>query len=102
MPWCCESQSGQLLGEGINEAGALSSWIAAATSCSVHGLAMLPVCIDCSMFGFQRGGDLMQAAAALLATAHGSIYGVTRSCRAHPNEVLMRQPRKPGLARPRR
>jgi len=58
-----ETRDGQLLEEGINEAGALSSWIAAATSYAVHGLAMLPVYIYYSMFGFQRVGDLIWAAA---------------------------------------
>ncbi|WP_353249330.1 alpha-ketoglutarate dehydrogenase [Salinisphaera sp. T31B1] len=58
-----ESQDGQILEEGITEAGALSSWIAAGTSYSVHGLAMLPFYIYYSMFGFQRVGDLIWAAA---------------------------------------
>jgi pyruvate dehydrogenase E1 component len=58
-----EAKDGQLLEEGINEAGALSSWIAAATSYSVHGLPMLPFYIYYSMFGFQRVGDLIWAAA---------------------------------------
>ena len=58
-----ESRSGQLLEDGITEAGALSSWIAAGTSYSVHGLAMLPFYIYYSMFGFQRVGDLIWAAA---------------------------------------
>ncbi len=58
-----EAQSGQLLEEGINEAGALSSWVSAATSYSVHGVAMLPFYIYYSMFGFQRVGDLIWAAA---------------------------------------
>src|SRR5690625_5488240 len=49
-----ESVNGQILEEGITEAGALSSWTAAATSYSVHGLAMLPFYIFYSMFGFQR------------------------------------------------
>ena len=58
-----ESRSGQLLEEGITEAGALSSWIAAGTSYSVHGVPMLPFYIYYSMFGFQRVGDLIWAAA---------------------------------------
>jgi pyruvate dehydrogenase E1 component len=58
-----ESTDGQLLEEGITEAGALSSWIAAATSYSTHGLAMMPFYIFYSMFGFQRVGDLIWAAA---------------------------------------
>ena len=58
-----EARDGQLLEEGINEAGALASWTAAATSYSTHGLPMLPFYIYYSMFGFQRVGDLIWAAA---------------------------------------
>ena len=58
-----ESRDGQMLEEGISEAGALASWTAAATSYSTHGLAMLPFFIYYSMFGFQRVGDLIWAAA---------------------------------------
>ena len=58
-----EAHDGQILEEGITEAGAISSWIAAATSYSVHGVAMLPFYIYYSMFGFQRVGDLIWAAA---------------------------------------
>jgi pyruvate dehydrogenase E1 component len=58
-----EATDGQILEEGISEAGAISSWTAAATSHAVHGLAMLPFYIYYSMFGFQRVGDLIWAAA---------------------------------------
>ncbi|MDP9043614.1 MAG: alpha-ketoglutarate dehydrogenase [Pseudomonadota bacterium] len=58
-----EATDGQILEEGISEASALSSWTAAATSYSVHGQAMLPFYIYYSMFGFQRVGDLIWAAA---------------------------------------
>jgi pyruvate dehydrogenase E1 component len=58
-----EDTRGQILEEGISEAGAISSWIAAATSYSVHDLPMLPFYIYYSMFGFQRIGDLIFAAA---------------------------------------
>ena len=58
-----ESKSGQILEEGINEAGAIASWVAAGTSYSTNGLAMLPLYIFYSMFGFQRVGDLLWAAA---------------------------------------
>ncbi|WP_407971712.1 alpha-ketoglutarate dehydrogenase [Burkholderia pyrrocinia] len=58
-----EDTRGQILEEGISEAGAISSWIAAATSYSVHDLPMLPFYIYYSMFGFQRIGDLIWAAA---------------------------------------
>ncbi len=57
-----EDRSGQILQEGINEPGAFSSWIAAATSYANHGLTMLPFYIYYSMFGFQRVGDLAWAA----------------------------------------
>jgi len=58
-----EARDGQILEEGITEAGAVASWTAAATSYSVHGLAMLPFYIYYSMFGFQRVGDQIWAAA---------------------------------------
>ena len=57
-----EDKSGQILQEGINEAGALCSWIAGATSYSVSDVPMIPVYIFYSMFGFQRIGDLAWAA----------------------------------------
>ena len=57
-----EDKTGQILQEGINEAGAMSSWIAAATSYSTHGVQMIPFFIFYSMFGFQRVGDLAWAA----------------------------------------
>jgi pyruvate dehydrogenase E1 component len=57
-----EDKSGQILQEGINEAGAMSSWIAAATSYSVSDVPMIPFYIYYSMFGFQRVGDLAWAA----------------------------------------
>ncbi|MEI7532606.1 MAG: pyruvate dehydrogenase (acetyl-transferring), homodimeric type [Betaproteobacteria bacterium] len=57
-----EDQSGQILQEGINEAGAMCDWIAAATAYSTHGEPMLPFYIFYSMFGFQRIGDLAWAA----------------------------------------
>jgi pyruvate dehydrogenase E1 component len=57
-----ESVDGQVLQEGINEAGAMADWIAAATSYSTHGVPMIPFYIYYSMFGFQRIGDLAWAA----------------------------------------
>ena len=57
-----EDKGGQILEEGINEAGAFSSWIAAATSYSSNGVQMIPFYIYYSMFGFQRIGDLAWAA----------------------------------------
>jgi pyruvate dehydrogenase E1 component len=58
-----EALDGQILEEGISEAGAIASWTAAATAYSVHGVAMLPFYIYYSMFGFQRVGDAIWAAA---------------------------------------
>ena len=58
-----EAKDGQILEEGITEAGALSSWLAAATSYSSHNTPMLPFYIYYSKFGFQRVGDLIWAAA---------------------------------------
>ncbi len=58
-----EARDGQILEEGITEAGSMASWIAAATSYSAHGVPMLPFYIYYSMFGFQRVGDLAWAAA---------------------------------------
>lgn len=58
-----EALNGQILEEGISEAGAIASWTAAATSYSVHGFPMLPFYIYYSMFGFQRVGDAIWAAA---------------------------------------
>jgi len=57
-----EDKHGQILQEGINEAGAMADWIAAATSYSTHGVPMIPFYIFYSMFGFQRIGDLAWAA----------------------------------------
>ena len=58
LMWYREDKAGQILQEGITEAGAMCSWIAAATSYSTHGVQMLPFYIFYSMFGFQRIGDL--------------------------------------------
>ena len=57
-----EDVKGQILEEGINEAGAMSSWIAAGSAYSAHGVSMIPFYIFYSMFGFQRIGDLAWAA----------------------------------------
>ena len=62
MMYYKESTSGQVLQEGINEAGAMADWIAAATSYANHGVPMIPFFIYYSMFGFQRIGDLAWAA----------------------------------------
>src|ERR1700683_2709786 len=57
-----EDKQGQILEEGINEAGSLCSWLAAATAYANHGVSMVPFYIYYSMFGFQRVGDFMWAA----------------------------------------
>ncbi len=62
MMYYREDKKGQILQEGINEAGAMSSWIAAGSSYYTHGINMVPFYIYYSMFGFQRIGDLAWAA----------------------------------------
>ncbi|MET0387480.1 MAG: alpha-ketoglutarate dehydrogenase, partial [Polyangiales bacterium] len=84
-----EARDGQLLEEGITEAGALSSWVAAATSYSVNGLAMLPLYIFYSMFGFQRVGDLIWAAADQ--RARGFLLGATAGRTTLSGEGLQHQ-----------
>ena len=84
-----ESRSGQILEEGITEAGALSSWIAAATSYSTHGVAMLPFYIFYSCFGFQRVGDLILAAAD--SRARGFLIGATSGRTTLSGEGLQHQ-----------
>ena len=84
-----ESRDGQLLEEGITEAGALSSWVAAATSYSVHGLPMLPFYIYYSIFGFQRVGDLIWAAADQ--RARGFLLGATAGRTTLSGEGLQHQ-----------
>src|SRR5574343_164360 len=70
-----ESKDGQMLQEGSNEPGAMSSWIAAATSYANHGIPMIPFYIYYSMFGFQRIGDLAWAAGDM--RARGFMLGGT-------------------------
>jgi pyruvate dehydrogenase E1 component len=70
-----EDKNGQILQEGIKEAGAMSSWIAAATSYSTHGQSMIPFYTFYSMFGFQRVGDLCWAAGDM--RARGFLMGAT-------------------------
>ncbi len=70
-----EDQRGQMLQEGINEPGAMASWIAAATSYSTNNLPMVPFFIYYSMFGFQRFGDLAWAAGDM--RARGFLLGGT-------------------------
>ncbi len=84
-----EARDGQILEEGISEAGALASWTAAATSYSVHGLAMLPFYIYYSMFGFQRVGDAIWAAADQ--RARGFLLGATAGRTTLAGEGLQHQ-----------
>ena len=84
-----EARDGQLLEEGISEAGALASWTAAATSYSTHGLAMLPFYIYYSMFGFQRVGDAIWAAADQ--RARGFLLGATSGRTTLGGEGLQHQ-----------
>lgn len=84
-----EEQSGQILEEGISEAGAISSWIAAATAYSVHDLPMLPFYIYYSMFGFQRIGDIIWAAADQ--RARGFLIGATSGRTTLGGEGLQHQ-----------
>ncbi|MGI4860471.1 MAG: pyruvate dehydrogenase (acetyl-transferring), homodimeric type [Janthinobacterium lividum] len=70
-----ETKNGQILQEGINEAGGMCDWIAAATAYSTHGEQMVPFYIFYSMFGFQRIGDLAWAAADM--RARGFLLGAT-------------------------
>jgi pyruvate dehydrogenase E1 component len=84
-----EARDGQLLEEGITEAGALSSWIAAATSYSAHGVPLLPFYIFYSMFGFQRVGDLIWAAADQ--RSRGFLIGATAGRTTLSGEGLQHQ-----------
>jgi pyruvate dehydrogenase E1 component len=84
-----EAKDGQILEEGITEAGALSSWIAAATSYSNHALPMLPFYIFYSIFGFQRVGDLIWAAAD--SKARGFLIGATAGRTTLAGEGLQHQ-----------
>jgi pyruvate dehydrogenase E1 component len=84
-----EARDGQILEEGISEAGAIASWTAAATSYSVHGYAMLPFYIYYSMFGFQRVGDAIWAAADQ--RARGFLLGATSGRTTLAGEGLQHQ-----------
>src|ERR671931_637185 len=84
-----EAQDGQILEEGITEAGAVSSWLAAATAYSAHGTPMLPFYIYYSIFGFQRVGDLIWAAAD--SRARGFLVGGTAGRTTLAGEGLQHQ-----------
>jgi pyruvate dehydrogenase E1 component len=84
-----ESSTGQILQEGINEAGGMADWIAAATSYANHGTAMIPFYIYYSMFGFQRIGDMAWAAGDL--RARGFLVGGTAGRTTLNGEGLQHQ-----------
>jgi pyruvate dehydrogenase E1 component len=84
-----ESETGQVLQEGINEAGGMADWIAAATAYANHGVAMIPFYIYYSMFGFQRIGDLAWAAGDL--RARGFMVGGTAGRTTLNGEGLQHQ-----------
>ena len=84
-----EAINGQILEEGITEAGSIASWVAAATSYSAHGLAMLPFYIYYSMFGFQRVGDAIWAAAD--SRSRGFLLGATAGRTTLAGEGLQHQ-----------
>jgi pyruvate dehydrogenase E1 component len=84
-----ESETGQILQEGINEAGGMADWIAAATAYANHGVAMVPFYIYYSMFGFQRIGDLAWAAGDL--RARGFLLGGTAGRTTLNGEGLQHQ-----------
>jgi len=84
-----EDKSGQVLEEGINEAGAMSSWIAAATAYTNHDIEMIPIYIFYSMFGFQRVGDLAWAAGD--SQARGFLVGATAGRTTLAGEGLQHQ-----------
>jgi len=84
-----EDKKGQILQEGINEAGAMSSWIAAASAYSNHGINMIPFYIYYSMFGFQRVGDLAWAAGDM--QARGFLMGGTAGRTTLAGEGLQHQ-----------
>ncbi len=84
-----EATDGQILEEGINEAGAIASWVAAATSYSAHGYPMLPMYIYYSMFGFQRVGDEIWAAAD--SRSRGFLFGATAGRTTLSGEGLQHQ-----------
>ena len=84
-----EDRKGRILEEGINEAGAMSAWIAAGTSYSVHNIPMIPFYIYYSMFGFQRVGDLAWAAGD--SQAKGFLLGATAGRTTLNGEGLQHQ-----------
>lgn len=89
LMWYKESSNGQVLEEGINEAGAMSSWVSAATAYANYGVSMIPFYIYYSMFGFQRIGDLAWAAGD--SRARGFLIGGTAGRTTLEGEGLQHQ-----------
>ncbi|WP_407275240.1 pyruvate dehydrogenase (acetyl-transferring), homodimeric type [Halothiobacillus sp. DCM-1] len=89
VSWYKQATNGQVLQEGINEAGAMSSWLAAATAYANYGEAMIPFYIYYSMFGFQRIGDLVWAGGDM--RARGFIIGATAGRTTLEGEGLQHQ-----------
>ncbi len=87
--WYKEEKNGQILEEGINEAGAFSSWLAAGTAYSHYSVNMIPFYIFYSMFGFQRIGDLAWAAGDI--RAKGFLIGATSGRTTLNGEGLQHQ-----------
>ena len=84
-----EAKDGQVLMEGITEAGCMASWVAAGTSYSVNGLPMIPIFTYYSMFGFQRQGDFIWAAADM--RTRGFLFGATAGRTTLSGEGLQHQ-----------
>lgn len=89
MMWYKESENGQVLQEGITEAGAFASWLAAGTAGSNYGIPMIPFYIYYSMFGFQRVGDMAWAAGDI--QARGFLMGATAGRTTLNGEGLQHQ-----------
>ena len=90
-----EAKDGQILEEGINEAGSMSSFIAAGTAYATHGINTIPFFIYYSMFGFQRIGDLIWAAADM------RTRGLPAGRHGRPHDARGRGPAAPGRPQPR-
>lgn len=89
VSWYKQATNGQVLQEGINEAGSMASWLAAATAYANHGEAMIPFYIYYSMFGYQRVGDLVWLAGDI--RARGFIIGGTAGRTTLEGEGLQHQ-----------
>jgi pyruvate dehydrogenase E1 component len=89
LAWYREERNGQILEEGISEAGSLASWMAAGTAYANHGIAMIPFFIFYSMFGFQRVGDLIWQAGDM--RTRGFLLGATSGRTTLNGEGLQHQ-----------